>query len=522
MNPFRLPTLEGIRPHRFGLVSWSSHVAFAFDLVADLRPKMFVELGTHSGESYFAFCQSGRENHTGTTCYAVDTWKGDPQAGFYPEEVYADVFRYNQEHYADFSYLVRATFDEAVEKFADGSVDLIHFDGLHTYEAVKHDLELWRPKLSPRGVALFHDIAARHDDFGAWKLWEEIRHEGQSFAFRHGWGLGVWKPTGGEPTGSRLLETLFAADEAEAENIRRYYLLATDSLRLQKTATENLRLDEDLKAALHRAEGWREEIARRDVALREAAELRDEALRVQTVLRDEARQRDDAMRQMRRPNARRPCACRPCCATRPGNEMTPCGRYTPSAREALRVQTVLREEATQRDEAMRQAYAEREEALRVQTVLREEAVLRDEVMRQAHAELTGRQANDPKPQALQIYFSRNGVFDEAESSTFPLTPGSWQRITLPLPTGWRGGSLRLDPGNGLGLADVAGVRIHTTLLGEEVWKLMGGALNGVAIPAGSRAKGAGSTEPEGPLHRGRPADPDPGHRNGRSGGASDA
>ena len=262
MNVLQLPSLEGIRPRRFGLVSWSPHVAFAFDLIADFRPRMLVELGTHSGESYFAFCQSAQENHVPATCYAVDTWKGDAQCGFYPEDVYADVFRHNQEFYSDFSYLIRATFDEAVDRFVDGSVDLIHFDGFHSYEAVKHDLERWRPKLSPRGVAIFHDIVARHDDFGAWKLWEEIRPDGQSFAFRHGWGLGIWKPAGGQPSGSRLLETLFAATEAEAENVRRYYILATDSLRLQQAAAENVRLDGALKAVKVRAEGLEEQRAR--------------------------------------------------------------------------------------------------------------------------------------------------------------------------------------------------------------------------------------------------------------------
>ena len=515
MNTFRLPTLEGIHPHRFGLVSWTPHVAFAFDLVADLRPQMLVELGTHSGESYFAFCQSAQENHVGTTCYAVDTWKGDPQAGFYPEDVYADVFRYNQEHYANFSYLVRATFDEAVEKFADGSVDLIHFDGLHTYEAVKHDLERWQTKLSPRGVAIFHDIAARHDDFGAWKLWEEICHEGQSFAFRHGWGLGIWKPAGGEPTGSRLLEILFAADEAEAENIRRYYILATDALRSQKAATENLRLEESLKAAMLRTEGLREEIDRRDEALRDAAQLRDEALRVQTVLRaealqhdeairqthaereealrvqtvlrDEARQRDDALRQI---HAEREEALRVQSVLRDeAKQRDESMRQMQIEREeALRVQTVLREDASQREEVlrlMRLMQAEREEALRAQTALREEARQRDDALRQANAELAARQANDPKPQALQIYFSRDGIFEESDSVAFPLTPGEWQRITVPLPTGWRGGSLRLDPGDGFGLADVAGMTVRTTLLGEEVWKLVGGALKHAAVLAGS-------------------------------------
>ena len=171
--------------------AWWMHVPFAHWIVNAAAPRLLVELGTGSGVSYSAFCQAIANGRLATRCHAVDTWRGDAHAGYYNDDVFNEFSRFHDLHYSRFSTLLRMTFDEARDFFADGSIDLLHIDGFHSYEAVRHDFETWRDKLSPRGVVLFHDINVRERDFGVWRFWEEVRTRYPSFEFAYGYGLGL-------------------------------------------------------------------------------------------------------------------------------------------------------------------------------------------------------------------------------------------------------------------------------------------------------------------------------------------
>lgn len=171
--------------------AWSGHAPFAFWICGVCRPRRFVELGTHSGFSYFAFCQAVKLLELEAECFAVDTWRGDEHSGFYGEDVLRLVKEQNDAKYSGFSTLIRGTFDEALERFEDGSVDLLHIDGRHFYEDVRHDFESWRRKLSDGAVVLFHDTNVRQRGFGVFRFWAEISKEHQSFEFFHSHGLGV-------------------------------------------------------------------------------------------------------------------------------------------------------------------------------------------------------------------------------------------------------------------------------------------------------------------------------------------
>lgn len=172
--------------------AWIGHLPFAYWLVSEQRPQTIVELGTHYGNSYFTMCQAVADNGYSTECFAVDCWEGDTQAGTYEGTVYQAVEETNRNKYKSFSSLLRMTFEDALPLFRDGSVDLLHVDGLHTYEAVKCDFESWRPKLSDRAIVLFHDTAVKKADFGVRRFWRELSMEHECHVeFSHNFGLGV-------------------------------------------------------------------------------------------------------------------------------------------------------------------------------------------------------------------------------------------------------------------------------------------------------------------------------------------
>ena len=172
--------------------AWAGHVFFAYDLVRNTKPKRIVELGTHFGHSFFAFCQAVKDEGLKTELAAVDTWKGDKHSGFYDESVYNTVKKIKNTVYKDLKIsLVRKTFDEALSEFDNDSIDILHIDGLHTYEAVKHDFENWLGKVKKNGIILLHDTSVTTEDFGVYKLWDEIKEKYKTLEFEHSHGLGV-------------------------------------------------------------------------------------------------------------------------------------------------------------------------------------------------------------------------------------------------------------------------------------------------------------------------------------------
>ncbi|MDD1005304.1 glycosyltransferase [Pseudomonas sp. TNT2022 ID642] len=203
-----------------GKSAWAEHIPFAFTLIEKVKPKIFVELGTHYGDSYCAFCQAIQKTELDCQAYAVDTWQGDEHAGHYGQDVLNQLRARHDVPYSSFSRLLRETFDDAAQHFAPKSVDLLHIDGLHSYEAVKNDWDTWLPLLSDKAIVIFHDVNVRENGFGVWKLFEEIEVNYPTFRFDHAHGLGVVAAGKDVPD---ELKFLFELSDTDKVSIREFY-----------------------------------------------------------------------------------------------------------------------------------------------------------------------------------------------------------------------------------------------------------------------------------------------------------
>ncbi|HLO39636.1 MAG TPA: class I SAM-dependent methyltransferase [Phycisphaerales bacterium] len=175
---------------------WGGHRNWAYDLVRFMRPPVIAELGVHWGTSLFAFAQAVKDGSLASRLIGVDTWRGDNHTGPYGTEVLGTVREIAERYYPrqqfDFHPM---TFDEALPSVEDASIDLLHIDGFHEYEAVEHDFNTWLPKLAPEGVILLHDVD-ESTGYGSARYWKDLLRRHPGFAFTHSWGLGVVFPKG--------------------------------------------------------------------------------------------------------------------------------------------------------------------------------------------------------------------------------------------------------------------------------------------------------------------------------------
>lgn len=182
-NPKYLELLNFIKA--YAMSAWLGHIEFSLFLVNEFKPETIVELGVDFAHSTFALAGEGQG-----TVYGIDCFEGDVHAGF------RDTFSIVKDTYQtlltsgllpkDNIVFIKGFFDDVAKDF-NKPIDLLHIDGLHTYEAVKNDFETWSPKLTDNGIIIMHDISAFPYTVG--KFFSEIEYP--KTQVYHSAGLGI-------------------------------------------------------------------------------------------------------------------------------------------------------------------------------------------------------------------------------------------------------------------------------------------------------------------------------------------
>ena len=197
------------RPVYLTQSGWLEHIPFAFWLMEAQKPATFIELGTDSGASYFAFCQAAERLEMDIDCFAIGAWPGDPEG----EARFAALRQHNEAHYSAFSRLKRGEAEEEAAYFTDKSVDLLHIHGTRSFHRTRAALESWLPRLSERAVVILHDSDMRANGYGVARLVADLKGSHPVFEFKHGRGLAV---IGVGPEQNESLAWLFEAGNTPA------------------------------------------------------------------------------------------------------------------------------------------------------------------------------------------------------------------------------------------------------------------------------------------------------------------
>lgn len=164
--------------------AWKGHRKFAEWLVKRAKSEVVVELGVDYGYSTFVFANA-LKNTTGKI-YGIDLFLGDEHAGF--RQTYTSVMDNIKNHSLTNIEIIVGDFTE-VSKTWKKPINILHIDGLHTYDGVKNDFDSWSKYVSEDGTIIFHDVAVEH--FEVKQFFRDLKG-GHKLYFTHSAGLGIY------------------------------------------------------------------------------------------------------------------------------------------------------------------------------------------------------------------------------------------------------------------------------------------------------------------------------------------
>jgi len=167
--------------------NWKDHIKFAQWIVNRKNPEVIVDLGVDYAYSTFSFALP-KIGHI----YGIDSFEGDSHAGQKDKvksfESYQFVEQKKEEYGFDHITFIKGYFDD-VAKDWDKEIDILHIDGLHTYECVMNDFATWGQFVKDDGVILMHDTKVFHGSFGVHRFFDELDYPKLTFTVSHGLGV---------------------------------------------------------------------------------------------------------------------------------------------------------------------------------------------------------------------------------------------------------------------------------------------------------------------------------------------
>lgn len=130
----------------------------------DLGFKVGVEIGVYKGEFTEILAKSGLK------IFGIDPWLSYGEYEYEKWQNKQDYnFKFTQKRLKPYENitLIRKMSMDAVEDFADESIDFVYIDGNHRFQYVAEDLMRWGRKVKTGGIICGHDYALfRHRNVG--------------------------------------------------------------------------------------------------------------------------------------------------------------------------------------------------------------------------------------------------------------------------------------------------------------------------------------------------------------------
>ena len=126
---------------------------------------VFVEVGCWKGKSASFMAETIKNSKKKINFYCVDTWKGTLTEHGHQEDPDVvndrlfEVFNENLKELDGYYTCIRGLSVDGAKQFRNESIDFCYIDGLHEYEPVLRDLEIFVPLVRSGGIVGGHDYS---------------------------------------------------------------------------------------------------------------------------------------------------------------------------------------------------------------------------------------------------------------------------------------------------------------------------------------------------------------------------